>query len=277
MFKRIVKCIGVAGLLAAPASAQFGVGGKKGGSFESLNEKAKEMVGGDAGAGMMEQLANYDSEDLMKMIQESMNDPATMEYLENFGEGMGEIMEQLASMDPEEMKNTITENLAAMTSTETLNSVIEQQDEVLESLLMQGLITEEQMLEFQNDPTKFQEQMAEAFQQMNEVFSDPEALGAAMEMMSGMADAMSDPESAMKKLADAFDSQLGDDDKIEEARLQLLSDPEMAGNPAFAAMFQDNDMLEILNDADLWREQVKKGREMMMGDLSGAGAGVGEL
>lgn len=279
MFKRIVKFVSFAGLLAAPVSAQFGVG-KKGGSFEELNEQAKEMLGGE-GADMMQQLSNLDSEDLMSLIEESMKDPATMEYLNQFGEGMQDVMEQLVNMDPEVMKSTITENLAQMTSEETLNTVIEQQDEVLTSLLTQGLITEEQLIEFQNNPEQFQAQMAEAFEEMNKIFSDPEALDAAMEMMTGMANVLKDPEGAMNKLAAAFDAELGDDDKIEEARLQLLADPDAAGSPAMAAMFKDGDMLEILQDPILWREQVKKGREMMMDEMSagadGAGAGVGEL
>lgn len=279
MFKRIVKFVGLAGLLAAPVSAQFGVG-KKGGSFEELNEQAKEMLGG-GGADMMQQLSNLDSEDLMSLIEESMKDPATMEYLNQFGEGMQDVMEQLVNMDPEVMKSTITENLAQMTSEETLNTVIEQQDEVLTSLLTQGLITEEQLIEFQNNPEQFQAQMAEAFEEMNKIFSDPEALDAAMEMMTGMANVLKDPEGAMNKLAAAFDAELGDDDKIEEARLQLLADPDAAGSPAMAAMFKNGDMLQILQDPILWREQVKKGREMMMDEMGagadGAGAGVGEL
>jgi hypothetical protein len=236
------------------------MGKKKGGTFEELNEQAKGMAnGGD----MMEQFANMNPDDMMKMLEESMNDPATKEYLEQFGAGMEDVMAQLASMDPEEMMQQITENLSQMSSPETFNSILEQQDEVLESLLMQGLITEEQMVEFQNDPAKFKEQMAQAFDQMNQILSDPEALSSAMQMMSGMADVMKDPEGAMGKLAEALTSTLGDDDKIEEARLQLLADPAAAGNPAMAALFENQDMLEILQDPIKWREQVKKGQEML--------------
>eukprot|EP01083_Nonionella_stella_P266182 900794_1 len=132
-------------------------------------------------------------------------------------------MAQLASMNPDELMAQITENLSQMASPDTLDSVLEKQDEVLESLLMQGLITEEQMVEFQNDPAKFKEQMSQAFEQMNQILSDPDALSSAMQMMSGMADVMANPEGAMQKLAEAFTSELGDDDKIEEARLQLLA------------------------------------------------------
>lgn len=274
MFKRVIKILGVSAILAAPVSAQFGMGKKKGGTFEELNEQAKGMAnGGD----MMEQFANMNPDDMMKMLEESMNDPATKEYLEQFGAGMEDVMAQLASMDPEEMMQQITENLSQMSSPDTFNSILEQQDEVLESLLMQGLITEEQMVEFQNDPAKFKEQMAQAFDQMNQILSDPEALSSAMQMMSGMADVMKDPEGAMGKLAEALTSTLGDDDKIEEARLQLLADPAAAGNPAMAALFENQDMLEILQDPIKWREQVKKGQEMLTGGAGMGGVGMGEL
>uniref|UniRef100_A0A7S3PXZ6 STI1 domain-containing protein n=1 Tax=Chaetoceros debilis TaxID=122233 RepID=A0A7S3PXZ6_9STRA len=273
-----------------PCSAQFGVGNKmkQGGTFQELNEQA---AGGGAGVGagamagagamnadMMAEIANMDSDDLMKMLQESMNDPATMEYMNQMGAGMEDVMQQLAAMDPAQMKQQITDNLATMTSDETLNSVLEQSDEVLESLLMQGLITEEQMLEFQEDPAKFQEQMSQAFEEMNKILSDPEALDAAMNMMNGMADMMANPDAAMAKLAEAFSAELGDDDKIEEARLQLLADPDSAGNPTLASLFQDQNMKEILEDPVLWREQVKLGQEMLAGGGGGlGGAGLGEL
>ena len=246
---------------------------KQGGSFEELNEMAQAGGGADA----MQQFANMEPDDMMKMIQESMSDPATMAYLEQFGAGMSDVMEQLSAMDPDEMKRAITDNLAQMASPETLNSVLEQQDEVLQSLLMQGLITEEQMIEFQNDPAKFQEQMSSAFEEMNKMLSDPEALDAAMQMMSGMADLMSDPEAAMGKLGEMFNSELGDDGKIEEARLQLLADPSAAGNPAFAALFENEDMLDILQDPVKWRDQVRKGQGMLAGAGGGGGAGMGEL
>jgi hypothetical protein len=248
---------------------------KQGGTFQELQEQAQQgMAAG--GGNPMDQLANMDPDEMMKLIQEGMNDPATKQYMEQFGQGMAQVLEQLSSMDPEEMKRQITDNLQQISSPEILNSVLDQQDEVLQSLLMQGLITEEQMLEFQNDPSKFQEQMAQAFDQMSKVLSDPQALDAAMQMMTGMADLMSNPEGAMKKLADAFNSELGDDSKIEEARLQLLADPSAAGNPAMAALFENEDMLEILKDPVKWRDQVRKGQEMLTGGV-GAGAGMGEL
>lgn len=72
---------------------------------------------------------------------------------------------------------------------------------------------------------------------------------------------------------------LADDDKIEEARLQLLNDPNMAGNKAVSDMFGSEEMKEILNDPAMWRKSVKEGQKMLMGegDAGGVGVGMGEL
>lgn len=274
MFIRALKFIGTASLLASPVSAQFGVSSRKGGSFEEQREMAQQQMAG--GGDMMEQLANLDPDEMMKMIQESMNDPATMDYLNQFGEGMGEVMEQIAKMSPDEIMQQMQENLAQMASPDILNSVLEQKDEVLASLLEQGLITPEQATEYENDPAKFQEEMASAFNQMNELLSDPAALEAAMGMVSGMSDLLQDPQGAMGKMAEVFNDALGDDEKIEEARLQLLADPALAGNPALASLFESEDMLDILSDPVKFREEVKKGKEMMS-NMGGGGAGIGEL
>lgn len=231
------------------------------------------MASSSGGASLEDMYGNMGVDELMKMVEASMNDPATKEYLDKMGASMDDVMQQLMNMDPEVIASTIKENIAAMTSPETFQNILEQQDEVLKSLLMQGLITEEQMIEYQNDPAKFQEQMATAFEEMNKLLSDPDSLNAAMNMMSGMMNMLSDPEAAMKTIAETYSDALSDDAQIEEARLQLLQNPEMAGNPMLSSLFGDEDMLEILNDPIKWRQQVKKGQEMLLG----GGAGLGEL
>lgn len=231
------------------------------------------MASSSGGASLEDMYGNMGVDELMKMVEASMNDPATKEYLDKMGASMDDVMQQLMNMDPEVIASTIKENIAAMTSPETFQNILEQQDEVLKSLLMQGLITEEQMIEYQNDPAKFQEQMATAFEEMNKLLSDPDSLNAAMNMMSGMMNMLSDPEAAMKTIAETYSDALSDDAQIEEARLQLLQNPEMAGNPMLSSLFGDEDMLEILSDPIKWRQQVKKGQEMLLG----GGAGLGEL
>lgn len=281
MLVRALKFIGTAALLASPVAAQFGVGGgnRKAATFEEQREQAQQQMAG-MGGDMMDQLANLDPGEMMKMLQESMNDPATMDYLNQFGEGMQDVMDQLSQMSPDQLMANLQENLAQMSSPDILDSVLEQKDEVLSSLLEQGLITPEQAADYESNPEKFQQEMASAFDQMNELLSDPKALEAAMGMMTGMSDLLNNPEGAMGQMADAFNDALGDDEKIEEARLQLLADPGAAGNPALASLFQSEDMLDILSDPIKFRDEVKKGKEMLSGLGGGAGgfgAGIGEL
>lgn len=274
MLKGAFKLLGLASIFSTPALAQFGVPQKRGGTgFEDLQEMAKEQMGGKG----MADLANLDSGELMKMIEETMNDPQMMEYMKGLDAGMGEAMEQISKMTPEEIAQLMEQNLKAMTSPEMLNSVLEQKDDVLQSLLQQGLITEEQMAEFENDPQKFQETMADAFGEINKIMEDPSAIDAATKIMQGVSDIVKNPAKAMGDFAQALTADLDDDDKIEEARLQLLENPDVAGNPMLASLFQDEQMQELLKDPIKWREQVKKGKDMIGGLGGDAGAGIGEL
>lgn len=236
-----------------------------------------------AGKGMAD-YANMDPDELMKMIEDTISDPSMKEYLDGLGEGMGDVLEQLKKMSPEEIQEQMQANLKAMQSPDMLNQVLENKDQVLETLLAQGLLTKDQVEEMKNDPQKFQETMGDAFDEMQKMFKDPDAMEAVTQVMQGVSDIMTDPAKAMQKISKALSEELGDDEKIEEARLQLLADPGSAGNPALASLFENEEMQEILKDPEKWREQVKKGQEMLgnMGasDEStgdGAGAGVGEL
>ena len=65
--------------------------------------------------------------------------------------------------------------------------------------------------------------MKGAFSQMQKVFEDPEMLSAATNMMKGMGEMVQNPEAALKQLSSSMEDILGDDTKIEEARLQLQS------------------------------------------------------
>lgn len=277
MIFRTLASIGVSSLLLSPVSAQFGVPQKKkGGTFEEMNQLAKDKMAGLDGANLMEELANMDPDEMMKIYKDAMNDPSTKQYMEQFGDGMAEVMEQFSKMDPETMKAQIQDNLSKLSSPDILDLVLESKDEVIDSLLDQGLITHEQAEEYKNNPELFQKEMSASFEEMNKLLSDPDALNMAMDMMSGMGDVLSNPTEALKKISDAFESELGDDDKIEEARLQLLADPKAAGNPALSALFENQDMQEILSDPIKFREQVKKGQEMIKETGTG-GAKYGEL
>eukprot|EP00568_Trieres_chinensis_P004890 CAMPEP_0183291504 /NCGR_PEP_ID=MMETSP0160_2-20130417/900_1 /TAXON_ID=2839 ORGANISM="Odontella Sinensis, Strain Grunow 1884" /NCGR_SAMPLE_ID=MMETSP0160_2 /ASSEMBLY_ACC=CAM_ASM_000250 /LENGTH=279 /DNA_ID=CAMNT_0025452321 /DNA_START=89 /DNA_END=928 /DNA_ORIENTATION=+ len=270
------------GLLATPSAAQFGVPKQKGGgtSFQDLQERAKK--GGDMaplGAMDLDALANMNADDLNKLLEEVMNDPSLMETMGEINAGVASAMDELANMDPETLQRQMMEGLEMLTSGDIMKSVLGNKDEVLETLASQGLVDAEKLAAYRSDPALFEKEMNEAFGQMKEIFSNEDTLKAATQMMKGMSEVMSDPEAAMKKFAASMSGVLDDDDKIEEARLQLLSSPDKAGSPLLAEMFKGEEMREILMDPVKWREQVKKGQGMLTGEGGGvgAGAGVGEL
>merc|ERR1712228_594708 len=108
--------------------------------------------------------------------------------------------------------------------------------------------------------------MSKAFEQMSDIFSNQETLDAAASWMKGFGEILQDPEGAMKNIASTFAEELNNDEKIEEARLQLLANPDKAGSSALSSLFQNEEMKSILNDPIKWREQVKKGQSMLLGE-----------
>jgi len=100
------------------------------------------------------------------------------------------------------------------------------------------------------------------------MFNDPEALKTVSDIAKGITDVLKDPEKlvdAMKTMSKSNDifKELADDDKIEEARLQLLDNPDLAGNPVLASLYESEEMKEILQDPVKWRETVRKGQGML--------------
>jgi len=266
--------------MVGPAVAQFGVPKKPGTNFEQLQEKAKEEMAGGLGGMNMDALANMDLEEMQKMMKEAMNDPQMMQAMNQMNAGVEEAMAQMAKMSPEELQKQMMDSLSMLTSGDIMETVMGQKDEVLETLAAQGLVDEAKIEEYKKDPELFEKEMKDAFGQMKDIFSDPNTVSAAMEMMKGMSDIMANPEKAMRELASSMKDALGDDDKIEEARLQLLANPDKAGNPLLAEMFKGDEMKDILRDPVKWREHVTKGQEMLLGEQDeavGHGAGVGEL
>ena len=97
-------------------------------------------------------------------------------------------------------------------------------------------------------------------------------------MVQGVQSVMKDPKAAMSKLGQVLKDTFADDDSIEAARLQLLNDPEIAGNKAISDMFATEEMKELLNDPEKWRKSVKEGQKMMFTeDEEAGGIGMGEL
>lgn len=187
-------------------------------------------------------------------------------------------MEELMNMDSEQLKAQMQEAMEMLTSGDMQQSIMAQKDQVLAMMEAQGTATPEEIAEYRADPAKFEAAMSKAFGDMKQIFSDPKNLEQAAQMVKGFGSVMSDPKAAMSKLGDVLKDALADDDKIEEARLQLLNDPEIAGNKAISDMFSTDEMKELLNDPVKWRKSVKEGQQMLFADDEKAGGiGMGEL
>lgn len=189
-------------------------------------------------------------------------------------------MHELMNMDTNQLKAQMEEAMSMLTSMDMQETVFQQKDEILAMMAAQGTATAEEIAEYRANPEKFQEAMTQAFNQMQDIFSDPQALDTVVQMMKGFGGIMQDPAAAMSKLGGVLQDALADDDKIEEARLQLLSDPSVAGNKAMSEMFGSEEMQEILKDPLKWKKAVKEGQQILKFDGAGtkaAGIGMGEL
>jgi len=300
MVTRTIKAVGMSSLallgmvMPTPASAQFGVGGnrrKGAASFEELNKMAADRMENDqvgaAGGGLESLLGDMDLGDmdlgalmqdldpnmLQDLVKEGMKDPQVQEMFS----GMQGAMDELLSMDSDQLKAQMEEAMAMLTSSDMQQNLLGQREEVLAMMEAQGTATPEEIAEYRADPAKFEAEMSKAFGQMKEMFTDPEAMNEVVQMMKGFGNVMKDPAAALSKLGGVLQDALADDDKIEEARLQLLNDPSVAGNEAISEMFGTEEMQGILNDPEKWKKSVQEGQRMMMGGENAAGVGMGEL
>merc|ERR1712194_561879 len=217
-----------------------------------------------------------DPDTLQELVNEGMKDPQLQEMFS----GMQGAMDELMNMDSEQLKVQMAEAMSMLTSTDMQKNIIDQKDDVLALMEAQGTATQDEIAEYRANPEKFQAEMAKAFGQMKDMFSDPEAMNTVVEMMKGFRDIIDDSDGAMSKLGGVLQDALADDEKIEEARLQLLNDPSMAGNQAIGDMFGSEEMQEILKDPEKWKKSVQEGQKMMMGEGAQGkigGVGMGEL
>ena len=147
-------------------------------------------------------------------------------------------MKELLNMDPDQLKAQMEQAMEMLTSADMQQNIVSQKEEVLAMMEAQGTATPEEIAEFRADPAKFEEAMTKAFGQMKEIFSDPQAMDTVVQMMQGFGAIMKDPQAALSKLGGVLQEALADDDKIEEARLQLLNDPSVAGNNVLLRLFE---------------------------------------
>lgn len=198
-----------------------------------------------------------------------MNDPETLKYLEQMGDQFGSAMEQLAKMSPEELEKQMEQAMKLLTGSDILDSVISQQDEILRTLEASGTVPPEELAKFKADPDYFELKMRESFDQMQGMFKDPEMVQAMTSAMTGMKELFGSSQALageMSKLLEGGD--LTDDDKLEEARLQLLSG-DFGSNPLLEEMLKSDELKGVLKDPKKWRESVKEGVAGMKGGFGG--------
>lgn len=241
-------------LLVTPALAQFGIGKKKGGSFQELNEEAKKMQDGPG----------LDLSNLMGGI-----DPKMLEDMAGLGSELGDVMKVLADMSPEELEKHMKDAMEMLKSSDMIQSLLQSQEEILKSLEQTGQVDPEELAKFKKDPEYFEQKMKDSFDQMATLFSDPEVLKMATQSMAGISDLYKNPDKLGDIMNDLFKG-FEDEEKIEEVRKMLLESPDLG---AFGELFSNEEMQEILKDPVKWKETVKEGQ----GLLQNAGAGVGEL
>lgn len=233
-----------------------------------------EGLGGmDLGALMQ----GLDSDTLGALVKEGLQDPE----IQKMFAGMEGALDELTKMDSNELMAQMQDAMEMLTSVDMQDSIMQNKEEVLQMMEAQGTATPEEIAEYRQDPEKFSAAMTDAFGQMKEVFSDPEAMEQMMGMVKGFGSVLQDPQAAMSKLGDVLQDALSDDDAIEAARQQLLTDPAMGGNKAVNELFKSPEMIEVLKDPVKWRNSVKEGQKMLtgMGEQDGnkIGVGMGEL
>lgn len=260
--------------------AQFGVPREKqkanAPTFEQMNEMAQDQYAGidinalgeqgDMMRKALGEMGNFDMNQWAKMMEETLKDPQTMEMIAEMSKGMGDLAEQLKTQSPDEI---VKNAMDVLNSGSMFDGLKENMDEVLANLEASGMIPQDKMMEYKADPDKFKKDLDDAMGMLGDLFKDPAAMDAAASMLKGFSEVMEDPEKMMEQFnrfaaefSQAF-ADFDDDDKIEEARLQLLDNPELAGDPTLASVFSSDEMKEILNDPVKWRESVKKGQGLL--------------
>ena len=241
-----------------------------------MAKKQQDQAAG--GAGMQDLMdmmgGGADMAQLQKMIQESMSDPETQKYMEQMGGQFSQAMEQLSKMSPEEIQAQMAQAFDVLQSGDMIDGLVNQRDEVIAQLETTGTIPADEIAKMKADPAYFELKMRESFDQMKDMFQNPEMLESMTAAMSSMKELMDSGDEILDEMTKMLTSgELQDDEKIEEARLQILRG-DFDTNPLMKEMFESEEMQELLKDPKKWRESVKEGQENIK---SAVGGGKDEL
>jgi len=251
-------------------NGQFGVGKKKaGGSFQELNEQAKQADGGMGGG---------DMDALMKQMGV---DPADMaKWADEMG-GMDlpqldEVMKMMSEMSPEDLAKQMQDAMELFGGDDMMANMIGQQEEILQMLEETGAVDAEELAKYKADPEYFEQKMKESMDQMKELIADPNLMANAAEGMKAAQDMYNNPDAMNDMMANMM-KDLSDED-IESVRQMFLGGG--GGDPMMAELLGSIDTAEldeVLQDPVKWRKTVKEGFDMMGGAGAGGNKIVGEL
>lgn len=239
---------------AAQAAAPTTGGGS--GSDPDLAALLEALQGGGGaggGAGGMPDLAQ-----LQDLMADALKDPATMKQFEQMGTQFASALEQLGKMSPEQLEQQMQAALSMLTEDSMVDTVVQQRDAILAQLEATGSVPADELARFKADPKYFELKMRESFDQMKGILQDPEYLKLATQAMGSVAGGAGGGLPIL--LGDALKG-LDDDDKIEEARLQLLK-----GDNPLAKLFDTPEMKDILHDPKKWKDTVKQGYSDILKD-----------
>jgi len=263
-FRPLLFC-GVTSLLSTPAVAQFGVGGKKRSTnFQDLNEMAKEEFDNN-GMASLDNLGNLNMNDMNDILKHAMEDPEMKEMMQHLDYDLEGAMQELANLSPEDLAKQMEDAMSLFTSEDYLETAMANQDEILKNLESSGMMSAEDLAEFKANPQQLEQEMKAAMDQLKDLFADPEAMNAATEIAQGLTGLLTDPSKLAEAMAE-MTSQLSDDDAVEEARLQILANPELLGNSGMEELFAGEDMMKILKDPVAWKKAITEGKDMLFAD-----------
>jgi len=169
--------ISVFSLLTSPCASQFGIAqNKRGTTFEDLNDAAKEEVDVDpmGNLGNLGNLAGMG--DLSKMMEDMMKDPAMANLLNGANTDVAGALEELKKLSPDQFAAQMQQAMSYLTSDDMLDKVLDNKDAVLKNLESSGLVDQKTLEEMAANPEKLEADMKAAFGQMQDMFTDPEAL-----------------------------------------------------------------------------------------------------
>jgi hypothetical protein len=176
---------------------------------------------------------------------------------------MNKAMEQMLQMSPEQLQEQMQKAMEMLTEEDVVDKVIGQREQILKQLELSGAVPPDELAKFRADPEYFEQKMRESFDQMGDLFkegfNDPKIMGAMQQMIQGMKDMMSLGADGGAG-AGALGSLLQSDEDIEEARLELLS----GKNPHLSALFDSEELQDLLKDPKKFRETVKQGRDKIL-------------